>query len=94
MYTVKSSLQRFFYRDERNFRMHFSLEDFIERYCSDDQPDGNPFRNRALFDTDVQDWMQDLYLTSAHKVVQKFGQQHQQTKQLKSNLIATVYLKG
>ena len=69
MFEVHSSLQRFFNRDERCFRLHFSLRDFKERYCSDSQPDGNPFRNCKLFDDAAHDWSQDLQLGSSRQVI-------------------------
>ena len=68
MYDVKSSPQRFSYRDERSFRLDFALDDFKERYCSDHQPDGNPFRNSAMFEQDVQDWMQEVNFGDVRKV--------------------------
>ena len=70
MYAVRDSLHRMLYRDERNFRLHFSMHDFKERYCSDSQPDGNPFRNSKLFEADVQDWMQDLQTEDSSKVAE------------------------
>ena len=48
-------------RDERNFRLHFDLGLFKERYASDLQPDGNPFRNSRLLDEDDEEWVQRVH---------------------------------
>ena len=65
MYTIRESLQCFFFRDERQFRLHFSLADFQARYCSDEQEDGNPFRSSELF---TEEWVQDLQFVGVEQV--------------------------
>ena len=60
MVEVRNSLQRFFKRDEANFRLHFDLRLFKERYCADDQEGGNPFRNSDVLSESNTEWVQHL----------------------------------
>ena len=62
MRQVRYTLRRFYMRNERNFRLHFDLGLFKERYASDLQPDGNPFRNSRLLDQDDEEWVQRVHL--------------------------------
>jgi len=68
-YTIEQSLQKFFKRNELNFRLHFDLALFKERYCCNEQADGNPFRNSHLFDAETNEWTQTVYFDSVEQPV-------------------------
>ena len=60
MYEVSHSLRRFFMRDEDNFRLHFCLRQFKERYASKQGNTENPFQNSRLLDEDAYEWVQHV----------------------------------
>ena len=62
MVEVRESLQRFYRRDEANFRLHFDLQLFKERYFADSQPGGYPFRNCDVLQENNPEWVQNLSL--------------------------------
>ena len=60
MYEIGHSLEKFYQRDNANFLLHFSWEEFQKRYCNDDAPDGNPFRYSKIFEQDGGEWIQNV----------------------------------
>ena len=60
MHAVRDTLRRFYMRDERNFRLHFDLRLFKERYASDLQSDGNPFRHSQVLSENDDEWVQHI----------------------------------
>ena len=58
LHEVRRSLLPFYKRNEGNFRLHFDLQRFKERYCVDEQEGGNPFRNSQLLNDDADEWIQ------------------------------------
>ena len=53
-------MERFYKRDNKKFRLHFSWDEYQARYCSDDAPDGNPFRHSKVFEQDAGEWIQNV----------------------------------
>ena len=68
MYSVEESLQRLFFERNEVFRLHFSWEDFQARYCSEDAPDGNPFRNMDVLKQASADWLQQVHFEGSADV--------------------------
>ena len=60
MYDIDDSLEQFYKRDTKKFRLHFSWVDNQARYCSDDSLDGNPFRHSKVFEQDAGEWIQHV----------------------------------
>ena len=60
MYAVERSLAFFCRHNERNFRLHFDLRQFKERYASDLQTDGNPFRNTRILEENQPEWIRHI----------------------------------
>ena len=64
MYSIEDSLERFYNRNNDSFRQHFNWEAFKSKYCSDDAPGGNPFRNSRVLEDDAGEWIQEVRFSS------------------------------
>ena len=73
MYSIGQSLEKFYNRNNDSFRQHFNWEAFKAKYCSEDAPGGNPFRNSRVLEDDAGEWIQEVCFsnTSHSTLVQK-----------------------
>ena len=73
MYSIGQSLEKFYNRNNDSFRQHFNWEAFKAKYCSEDAPGGNPFRNSRVLEDDAGEWIQEVRFsnTSNSTLVQK-----------------------
>ena len=69
MFTVGESLRRFFMRNEKQFRLHFDLRHFKERYASSRTQSENPFINSSVLNEDSYEWVQHVSFTGVDESV-------------------------
>ena len=66
-YSIKMSLEKYYYRNERRFSMHFNYSEFKQRYAMD-AADGNPFRNSELLREMEHEWVRSIQMGNDAKV--------------------------